>query len=95
MQTKHLFVLNHIRNKGGVGTVNQVIFTDYSKAATLLWNRFVIWFLCVSVILSCLFLAAVWSPAGKGLTSWLSCMLCFLVFCHFSIWYPRSGFFLL
>ena len=31
----------------------------------------------VCVVLSCLFLVALWSPAGKGLTSWLSCMLCF------------------
>ena len=29
-------------------------------------------YLClVFVMLSCLFIAAVWSPAGKGLTSWL------------------------
>ena len=28
----------------------------------------------VFVILSCLFLAALWLPAGKGLTSWLSCV---------------------
>ena len=28
---------------------------------------------CVSVILSCLFLAILWSHAGKGLISWLSC----------------------
>ena len=34
-------------------------------------------------MLYCLFVAALWSPAGKGLTSWLLCMLCFLVFCHF------------
>ena len=27
----------------------------------------------------CLFFVAFWSPAGKGLTSWLSCV----VFCHF------------
>ena len=40
-------------------------------------------FMLVHVVLSCLFLATLWSPAGKGLTSWLSCMLCFLVFCHF------------
>ena len=37
----------------------------------------------VCVVLSCLFLTALWSSAGKGLTSWLSCVLCFLVFCHF------------
>ena len=34
------------------------------------------------VILSCLFLAALWSPAGKGLNSWHSCMWCLLVFWH-------------
>ena len=32
-------------------------------------------YLCfVFVIISCLFIAALWSPTGKGLTSWLSCM---------------------
>ena len=30
-------------------------------------------YLCLLfVMLSCLFIAALWSPAGKGLTSWLS-----------------------
>ena len=28
----------------------------------------------VIVILSCLFLVSLWSPAGKGLSSWLSCV---------------------
>ena len=37
----------------------------------------------VYVVLSCLILAALWSPAGKGLTSWLTCVLCFLVFYQF------------
>ena len=32
------------------------------------------------------FIAALWSPAGKGLTSWF-----LFVFCHFPIWYPGSG----
>ena len=36
--------------------------------------------------LSCLFLAALLSPVGKGLTSWLPCMWGFLVvFCHLPI----------
>ena len=43
------------------------------------------------VILSFLFLAALWSPAGKGLTFWLSYFRCFLCFCHFPIWCPGSG----
>ena len=45
----------------------------------------------VFVMLFCLFIAAFWSTAVKGLTSWLSCMSCFLVFCHFSIRCPPSG----
>ena len=37
-------------------------------------------YLCfVSVILSFLFLAALWSPAGKRATSWLFCMYCVLI----------------
>ena len=36
-------------------------------------------FVFVFVILSCLFLAALWSPAGKGLASWLSGMWFHLV----------------
>ena len=41
--------------------------------------------------------AALWPPAGKGLTSWLSCVIYFVVvvvflcFCHFPMWYPGSG----
>ena len=32
-------------------------------------------YLCVVFeVLSCLFVVALWSSAGKGLTSWLACM---------------------
>ena len=34
-------------------------------------------FMFIFVMLSCLFLAALCSPAGKGLTSWFSCMCVF------------------
>ena len=52
--------------------------SDRSKAVLLLWILFVDSF--VFIILCCLFLAALWSPAGKWLpTSWLSCVWCFLV----------------
>ena len=34
----------------------------------------------VFVVMSCLFFVALWSPAGKGLTSWLSCALYFITF---------------
>ena len=39
----------------------------------------------VCVVMSCMFLAALWSPAGKGPISLLSCVLCFLVLCHFPL----------
>ena len=45
----------------------------------------------MSVKMSCLFLAALWSPDGKG---WPLCsFVCdvFLYFCRFSIWCPVSG----
>ena len=49
-------------------------------------------YLCfVFVMLSFMFTAAGWSPAGKRLTYRLSYMLCFLVFCHFHMWCPGSG----
>ena len=40
------------------------------------------------VMLSCLFVAALCHLLGKGLTYWLSCMLCLNVFCHFPMWCP-------
>ena len=44
-------------------------------------------YLClVFVMLSRLFIAALWSPAGKGLISYVQ-----LCFCHFTMWYPESG----
>ena len=37
-------------------------------------------YLCFTFgMLSCLFIAALWSPAGKGLTTWLPCMLLYFV----------------
>ena len=44
----------------------------------------------VFFVLFWLFLAALWSPAGKELTSWLSCVLCFLVLYSFFIFTDRS-----
>ena len=49
------------------------IFTDRSKAVLRLW---IIYVISVFLFLLCfgarLFIDALWSPAGKGLTSWLS-----------------------
>ena len=47
--------------------------------------------LCLAfAILSCLFIVALWSSAGKGLTSWLSFVM-FNCFCHFPMRYPGLG----
>ena len=44
----------------------------------------------VFLMLRRLFIAALWSPAGKGLTSCLLLVI-FIVFLLFSMWYPGSG----
>ena len=46
MQTKHLFVLIHTRNKGEVGTI---FFANRSKMVILLWILFVI---CLKILQS-------------------------------------------
>ena len=44
-------------------------------------------FLCFLCLLWCLFIVAMWSPVGRGLTSWLSCVLYFLVsLSHMESW---------
>ena len=63
-------------------------FVDRSKAVFLLYNLSIsfcyLCFMFIVTMLSCLFLAAVCSSNRKGLTYWLSCVLCFLVFLSFS-----------
>ena len=48
-------------------------------------------FLCLVILMLLrLCIAALWSPAGKGLTSrYMLAML--LYFCYFPMWYPGSG----
>ena len=49
-------------------------------------------YLCfMFVMLSCLFIAALCSPVGKGQASWLGCTLCSIVLCDFPMWCPGSG----
>ena len=45
----------------------------------------------VFVMVSRLFIVALWSPSGKGLTSWLLFCDIRLCFCHFPMWYSGSG----
>ena len=46
--------------------------------------------LCLLCLCSRLFICALWSPAGKGLTSWLSFVVS-AVSLSLSHWYPGSG----
>ena len=46
--------------------------------------------LCLLCLCACLFICALWSPDGKGLTSWLSFVVS-AVSLSLSHWYPGSG----
>ena len=46
--------------------------------------------LCLLCLCAGLFICALWSPAGKGLTSWLSFVVS-TVSLSLSHWYPGSG----
>ena len=48
------------------------MFTDRSKAVLLLWVIYVSSVLFLLCFCKRLFIDALWSPAGKGLTSWPS-----------------------
>ena len=66
-------ILVHIRIKGEVGISPPVkCFTDRSKMVLLLWIFYVFSVLGLLCLCMRLFICALWSPAGKGLTSWLS-----------------------
>ena len=43
-------------------------FTDYYKTVLLLWIIYVLSILCLLQLCARLFICALWSPAGKGLT---------------------------
>ena len=63
---------------------------DRSKAVLLLWIFYVFVPSCVCYVCARLFICALWSPAGKGLTSWLSFVVS-SVSLSLSHWYPGSG----
>ena len=46
--------------------------------------------LCLQCLCAHLFICALWSPAGKGLPSWLSFVVS-TVSLSLSYWYPGSG----
>ena len=59
-------------------------FTDCSKAVLLLWI-FNFSILCLLCLCAHLFMCALWSPAGKCLTSWLSFVVSYCEFVTFPL----------
>ena len=68
-------VINQIRLQGGTSFVDISCFCS---------------FLCLLCLCARLFICALWSPAGKGLTSWFSFVVSALSL-SLSHWYPGSG----
>ena len=63
--------LNLGRRETGLGPAVKY-FTDRSKAVLLLCIFYAFTVLCLLCLCARLFICALWSPAGKRLTSWLS-----------------------
>ena len=61
-------------------------FTDLSKAVLLLWNFYAFSVMCLLCLCACLIICALWSPAGKGLTSWLSFVVSYFEFVTLLSW---------
>ena len=67
-------------------------FTDLSKVVLLLWIIYVFSVLCLLCFCARLFIDALWSPAWKGLTSWLSFVMSNCEFVTFPfVSYVRCG----
>ena len=81
MPTKHQCVLIHIWTKGYVGTQwnrfkpSSKMFFYRSKAVLLLWIIYLISVLFLVCFSARQLINALWSSAGKGLTSWLSSVM--------------------
>ena len=60
------------RRETGLSPPVKYFLTDSSKAVLLSWIIYVIYFSFLLCFRTRLFIDALWSPAGKGLASWLS-----------------------
>ena len=70
----------------------QHIYVHFQKKAFVLLCGSFMFLFCLVFAMFCarLFICASWSPAGKGLTSWLSFVVS-SVSLSLSHWYPGSG----
>ena len=66
-------------------------FSKFSlvKFLTLMTNKRFVCLVCL--VLSRLFIAALWSRAVKGLTSWILLVMYIVFFFYFPMWYPGAG----
>ena len=96
MQTKYLCVLIHIWIKGEVGTFNRfkpsskIFYWPFQGGTSFVDLLCFCSVLCLLCFCARLFICALWSPAGKELTSWLSFVVS-AVSLSLSHWYPGSG----
>ena len=96
VQAKYLCVLVRVWVGGGVGTVGPVWALQWDVLLTVPRRYFFcgsfVFLFCLVFAMFCarLFMCALWSPAGKGLTSWLSFVVS-SVSLSLSHWYPGSG----
>ena len=79
MQTKHLCVLIHIWIKGEVVAPwnrfkpsSKIFYWPFQGGTSFVDLLCFCSVLCLQCLCARLFICALWSPAGKGLTSWLS-----------------------
>ena len=79
MQTKYLCVLIHIWIKGEVGApwnrfkpASKIFYWPFQGSTSFVDLLCFCSVLCLLCLCARLFICALWSPAGKGLTSWLS-----------------------
>ena len=79
MQTKYLCVLIHIWIKDEVGAPlnrfkpsSKIFYWPFQGSASFVDLLCFCSVLCLQCLCARLFICALWSPAGKGLTSWLS-----------------------
>ena len=79
MQTKYLCVLIHIWIKGEVGAPlkrlkpsSKIFYWPFQGGTSFVDLLCFCSVLCLLCLCALLFICALWSPAGKGLTSWLS-----------------------
>ena len=91
MQTKYLCVLFHIWIKGEVGESynrfkpsSKIFYWPFQGGTSFVDLLCFCSVLCLLCLCARLFICALWSPAGKGLTSW-SRLWCLLWVCHFPI----------